>query len=59
MANYFVLAETKLDKASPNSQFIVDQYEIQILRDRNKNGMLEKVLYAIPWKIQLIYIVKK
>ena len=36
--HYFVLAETKLDEGFPNSQFVIDQYEIRTRRDRNKNG---------------------
>ena len=35
---YFVLAETKLDESFPNSQFVIDQYEIRTRRDRNKDG---------------------
>ena len=45
LPNYFVLAERKLDKRFPNSQFVIDQYEIRTRRDRNKNsgGLIEFV----------------
>ena len=38
LAHYFVLAETKLDEGFPNSQFVIDQYEIRIRQDRSNNG---------------------
>ena len=38
LPHYFVLAETKLDESFPNSQFVIDQYEIRTRRDRNRNG---------------------
>ena len=38
LPNYFVLAESKLEEGFPNSHFVIDQYEIQTQRDRNKNG---------------------
>ena len=38
LPHYFVLAETKLGESFPNSQFVIDQYEIRTRRDRKKNG---------------------
>ena len=38
LPHFFNLAETKLDENFPNSQFVIDQYEIRTRRDRNKNG---------------------
>ena len=35
LPHYFVLAETKLDEGFPNSQFVMDQYEIPTRRDRS------------------------
>ena len=45
LPHYFVLAETNLDKAFPNSQFVIDQYEIRTRQDRNENsgGLIEYV----------------
>ena len=45
LPHYFALAETKLDESFPNSQFVIDQYEIRTRRDRNKNveGLIEYV----------------
>ena len=38
LPKYFVLAETKLDEGFPNSQFVIDKYEIGTRRGRSKNG---------------------
>ena len=38
LPHYFVPAEKKLGESFPNSQFVIDQYEIRTRRDRNKNG---------------------
>ena len=38
LPHYFVLAETKLGESFPNSQFVIEQFEIRTRRDRNKNG---------------------
>ena len=32
-----VLAKTKWDEGFPNSQFVIDQYEIRTRMERNKN----------------------
>ena len=36
--DYFVFAETKLGETFPNSQFLIENFEIIKRKDRNKNG---------------------
>ena len=36
--DYFVLSKTNLDESFPNTQFILDGYEIRARRDKNKFG---------------------
>ena len=52
LPHYFVQAETKLDEGFPNSQFVIDQYEIRTRRDRNKNcgSLIEYVQKGIICK---------
>ena len=52
LPQYFVLAETKLDESFPNSQFVIDQYEIRTRRDRSKNGggLIEYVRQGLIFK---------
>ena len=38
LPDYFVFAETKLDESFPNSQFLIENFEIRKRKDRNKNG---------------------
>ena len=54
---HFVLAEAKLIEVFPNSQFVIDQYEIQTRWDRIKNGGggggeggIEYVRKGLIWK---------
>ena len=38
LPHYFVLAKTKLGEGFPNSQFVIDQYEIRTRLNTNENG---------------------
>ena len=36
--NYFIVNDTKIDLSFPSAQFTIENYEIEIRRDRNCNG---------------------
>ena len=65
LLDYFVLAETKINDEFPNSQFIIENYEIRKRRDRTKNGggliefvrkgLTHKPMKAFPTKSESIF----
>ena len=36
--DYFLVSETKLDSSFPSAQFHINEYEVRVRRDRDKNG---------------------
>ena len=59
--DYFVFAETKINDEFPDSQFLLENYEIRNRWDRTKNrgGLIEYVRKGLPHQTMKIFQTKE